>query len=71
MTFLYMKEYCSLYRGRIDNMFLNADVKSACGCAKYLSGMTIVNVRLLLNSFKADINALQYLVNILSGWSTY
>lgn len=48
-------------------MSLNADFKSAFGSAKYLKGMTILNVLLLLNSFKADISSLQYLVNIFIG----
>lgn len=60
-----MKKYCSLYRGRMGHM--NADFKSAFGSAKYLKGMTILNVLLLLNSFKADISSLQYLVNIFIG----
>lgn len=58
-------------------MSLNADFKSAFGSAKYLKRMTILNVLLLLNSFKADINSLRYLVNIFIGsflnhyWGAY
>lgn len=58
-------------------MSLNADFKSAFGSAKYLKRMTILNVLLLLNSFKADMNSLQYLFNIFIGsflnhyWGAY